>query len=193
MTSDETYLADAIGGVLTDAIKHVISLRPEDPIRFIAHYIRRRADGQVSASSRNREWSCSRLCRHRWHRRFSSQSLDTDVQRPFYQFILWPPSLSFLNMGRERRWPRWIKKGVAYWLQATVVFMATAFGAANDDKIVSMRTVGFQFSTRLFHVPCLCAEPVGVWNRLVQYSAPSLSLAYQYSKMYIYIYIHIVL
>ena len=40
---------------------------------------------------------------------------------PMYnaRFILWPPSLSspirkkfFLNMGRERRWPRWIKKAL---------------------------------------------------------------------------------
>ena len=43
---------------------------------------------------------------------------------PMYnaRFILWPPSLSSpINMGRERRWPRWIKKGVAYRYQATVI------------------------------------------------------------------------
>ena len=41
-----------------------------------------------------------------------AQSLDTDLQRPFY---------SVATVGRERRWPRWIKKGVAYRYQATVV------------------------------------------------------------------------
>ena len=34
---------------------------------------------------------------------------------------IWPFSNFFLNMGRERRWPRWIKKGVAYRYQATVM------------------------------------------------------------------------
>ena len=33
---------------------------------------------------------------------------------------IWPFSNFFLNMGREGRWPRWIKKGVAYRYQATV-------------------------------------------------------------------------
>ena len=54
---------------------------------------------------------------------------------PMYnaRFILWPPSLSspirkkfflsHVDMGRERRWPRWIKKGVAYRYQATVTLM----------------------------------------------------------------------
>ena len=40
------------------------------------------------------------------------QSLDIDVQRPFYSVAI-VALLPFLNMGRERRWPRWIK-GVAY-------------------------------------------------------------------------------
>ena len=39
----------------------------------------------------------------------SPQSLDTDVQRPFYSVAI-VALLPFLNMGRERRWPRWIKK-----------------------------------------------------------------------------------
>ena len=38
-----------------------------------------------------------------------SQSLDTDVKRPFYSVAI-VALLPFLNMGRERRWPRWIKK-----------------------------------------------------------------------------------
>ena len=40
---------------------------------------------------------------HKWHSRLI----------PMYnaRFILWPPSLSS-NMGRERRWPRWIKKAL---------------------------------------------------------------------------------
>ena len=38
---------------------------------------------------------------------YHTQSLDTDVQRPFYSVLL-----SFLNMGRERQLPRWIKKAL---------------------------------------------------------------------------------
>ena len=34
-----------------------------------------------------------------------SQSLDTDVQGPFYS-VATVALLPFLNMGRERRWPR---------------------------------------------------------------------------------------
>ena len=46
-----------------------------------------------------------------------AQSLHTDVQRPFYSVATRrsPPLL-----GRERRWPRWIKKCIAYRYQATV-------------------------------------------------------------------------
>ena len=36
------------------------------------------------------------------------QSLDTDVQRLFYSVAT--VILLLLNMGRERRWPRWIKR-----------------------------------------------------------------------------------
>ena len=40
-----------------------------------------------------------------------SESLDTDVQRPFYSMAI-VALLPFLNMGRERRLPRWIKKAL---------------------------------------------------------------------------------
>ena len=44
------------------------------------------------------------------------QPPDTDVQRPFYSVatVALPPIRKkfFLNMGRERRWPRWIKRAL---------------------------------------------------------------------------------
>ena len=66
-------------------------------------------------------WRCHVTAWHfmrNYHRQMSqhtmddmstSQSLDTDVQRPFYSVAI-VALLPFLNMGRERRWPRWIKK-----------------------------------------------------------------------------------
>ena len=39
------------------------------------------------------------------------QSLDTDVQRPFYS-VATVVLLPFINMERERQWPRWTKKAL---------------------------------------------------------------------------------
>ena len=66
---------------------------------------------------------------HRSHESATSWYDDIPPQQhsrliPMYnaRFVLWSPSLSspIKKMGRERRWPRWIKKGVAYRYQATV-------------------------------------------------------------------------
>ena len=47
---------------------------------------------------------------------------------PMYniRFILWPPSFSsrIRNMGRERRWPRWIKKRRSISVSTTVDYLS---------------------------------------------------------------------
>ena len=49
---------------------------------------------------------------HRWYlTHCGSQSLDTDLQHPFYYVatVVLPPPIR-KKLGRERRWPRWIKR-----------------------------------------------------------------------------------